>query len=167
VATVMSNLGLRFAMEAHGISMLQTKVGDRYVLETLNAGGYSLGGEQSGHVIMTDFATTGDGVLTGLHLLAEMARSGKSLAELAEVMTVYPQVMVNVKGVAHHRLNGDETIAAAVGLAEGRLGADGRVVLRPSGTEPLVRVMVEASDRGLADEIAQTLADVVRKQLAL
>jgi phosphoglucosamine mutase len=167
VATVMSNLGLRFAMEAHGISMLQTKVGDRYVLETLNAGGYSLGGEQSGHVIMTDFATTGDGVLTGLHLLAEMARTGKSLAELAQVMTVYPQVMVNVKGVAHHSLDGDETIAAAVGLAEGRLGADGRVVLRPSGTEPLVRVMVEASDRSLADEIAQTLADVVRKQLAL
>jgi phosphoglucosamine mutase len=161
VATVMSNLGLRFAMEAHGISMLQTKVGDRYVLEALNAGGFSLGGEQSGHVIMTDYATTGDGILTGLHVLAEMARTGKSLAELATVMTIYPQVMVNVKGVAHHRLAGDETIAAAVGVAEGRLGSDGRVVLRPSGTEPLVRVMVEAPSAEEAGAICDRLVAVV------
>jgi phosphoglucosamine mutase len=166
VATVMSNLGLRVAMEQHGIRMLRTRVGDRYVLEALNREGLSLGGEQSGHVIMTDFATTGDGVLTGLHLLAEMARSGKTLAELASVMTVYPQVMVNVDNVDHNRLIGDEAIAAAVVVAETRLGDAGRVVLRPSGTEPLVRVMVEASVQSVADEIAQDLAAVVRKQLA-
>ena len=119
VATVMSNLGLRVAMEQHGIQVLQTKVGDRYVLETLNERGLSLGGEQSGHVIMTDFATTGDGILTGLHLVAEMARSGKSLAELSEIMTVFPQVMVNVKDVERHRLADDAEIAAAVAVAPG------------------------------------------------
>jgi phosphoglucosamine mutase len=147
--------------------VLRTKVGDRYVLEALNEGGFSLGGEQSGHVIMTDFATTGDGILTGLHLVSEMARSGKSLAELADGMTVYPQALVNVKGVAHHRLGGDEMIAAAVVAAEDRLGAAGRVVLRPSGTEPLVRVMVEALDQAMAEEIARSLAAVVRERLAL
>jgi phosphoglucosamine mutase len=166
VATVMSNLGLRVAMEQHGIQLLQTKVGDRYVLETLNERGLSLGGEQSGHVIMTDFATTGDGILTGLHLVAEMARSGKSLAELSEVMTVFPQVMVNVKDVEHHRLAGDPGIAAAVAAAEARLGDTGRVLLRPSGTEPLVRVMVEAAQQALAETIAHELADVVRVRLA-
>jgi phosphoglucosamine mutase len=166
VATVMSNLGLRVAMEQHGIQLLQTKVGDRYVLETLNERGLSLGGEQSGHVIMTDFATTGDGILTGLHLVAEMARSGKSLAELSEVMTVFPQVMVNVKDVEHHRLAGDPGITAAVAAAEARLGDTGRVLLRPSGTEPLVRVMVEAAQQALAETIAHELADVVRVRLA-
>lgn len=167
VATVMSNLGLRVAMAEQGITMLQTKVGDRYVLEALNERGLSLGGEQSGHVIMTEFATTGDGILTGLHLLAEMARTGKSLAELTEIMTLYPQVMVNVKHVDHHRLAGDEEIAAAVVVAETRLGDEGRVLLRPSGTEPLVRVMVEASDQETANTIAHELADVVRERLAL
>lgn len=167
VATVMSNLGLRVAMAEQGITMLQTKVGDRYVLEALNERGLSLGGEQSGHVIMTEFATTGDGILTGLHLLAEMARTGKLLAELTEIMTLYPQVMVNVKHVDHHRLAGDEEIAAAVVVAETRLGDEGRVLLRPSGTEPLVRVMVEASDQETANTIAHELADVVRERLAL
>jgi phosphoglucosamine mutase len=167
VATVMSNLGLKLAMAEHGIPVLQTAVGDRYVLETLNDKGLSLGGEQSGHVIMSEYATTGDGILTGLHVLAEMARTGKTLAELASVMTVFPQIMVNVRGVDHHKLPGNEVIAAAVRDAESLLGDTGRVLLRPSGTEPMVRVMVEASDQETADRIAHQLADIVREQLAL
>jgi phosphoglucosamine mutase len=167
VATVMSNLGLRKAMAANDITVVQTKVGDRYVLEELNAHGYSLGGEQSGHVIMTKFATTGDGILTGLHLVAEMARTGKTLAELASVMTVYPQILVNVRGVNHKGLGADTVIAAAVVAAEAELGDTGRVLLRPSGTEPMVRVMVEAADQPTADQWAHSLADVVRARLSL
>jgi phosphoglucosamine mutase len=167
VATVMSNLGLRVAMAEHGITLLQTAVGDRYVLEALTERGLNLGGEQSGHVIMSDHATTGDGILTGLQLLAEMARTGKSLAELASVMTVYPQIMVNVRGVDRAGLTSDEVIAEAVAAAEERLGSTGRVLLRPSGTEPLVRVMVEAQELAVADEIAHSLADVVRARLAV
>jgi len=167
VATVMSNLGLQRAMADNGIDVVQTAVGDRYVLEALNEHGYSLGGEQSGHVIMSDHATTGDGILTGLHVLAEMARSGKSLKELAAVMTVFPQIMVNVRGVDHHKLGGNTVIADAVAAAEASLGTTGRVLLRPSGTEPMVRVMVEASDQATANRIAEELADVVRAQLTL
>ena len=166
VATVMSNLGLKVAMAEQGITLLQTAVGDRYVLEMLTEKKLSLGGEQSGHVIMSQFATTGDGILTGLHLLAEMARTGKSLAELAGVMTVYPQVMINVRDVDHHALASDTVIAGAVHLAEERLGESGRVLLRRSGTEPMVRVMVEAEDQPTAEEIASLLAGVVRQQLA-
>lgn len=167
VATVMSNLGLRKAMAANGIRMIETRVGDRYVLEELNADNLALGGEQSGHVIMTEFATTGDGVLTGLHLVAEMARTGKSIAELASVMTVYPQILVNVRGVNHAAMDGDEGIAQAIQAAEAELGDTGRVLLRPSGTEPMVRVMVEAADQATADRLAHSLADVVRERLAL
>jgi phosphoglucosamine mutase len=167
VATVMSNLGLHRAMSANGIRVVTTGVGDRYVLEELDEHGYSLGGEQSGHVIMSEFATTGDGILTGLHLVAEMARTGKSLAELASVMTVFPQVMINVRGVDHHALAQNTGIADAVTAAETTLGDTGRVLLRPSGTEPMVRVMVEAADQGTADEIAHDLAAVVKQQLAL
>ncbi|PXA68622.1 phosphoglucosamine mutase [Cryobacterium arcticum] len=167
VATVMSNLGLKKAMAANGISMIESKVGDRYVLEELDAHGLSLGGEQSGHVIMTKFATTGDGILTGLHLVAEMARTGKTLAELASVMTVFPQILVNVRGVDHHALAGDEVIAQAVRDAEAELGDTGRVLLRPSGTEPMVRVMVEAADQPTADRLAHALAEVVQARLAL
>lgn len=166
VATVMSNLGLRLAMAEHGISVVETKVGDRYVLEELAARDLSLGGEQSGHVILSEHATTGDGILTGLLIAGEVARSGRSLAELASVMTVYPQIMVNVKGVDHHALAADTVIAAAVDAAKERLGDTGRVLLRPSGTEPLVRVMVEATKQSTADEIAHALADVVRVQLS-
>jgi phosphoglucosamine mutase len=167
VATVMSNLGLRRAMAEHNIRMLETAVGDRYVLEALAEHGLSLGGEQSGHVIMTKFATTGDGILTGLHLAAEVARTGKTLAELASVMTVYPQVLVNVRGVDHRALADDAVIAEAVAAAEARLGDTGRVLLRPSGTEPMVRVMVEAAEQSVADEVAASLAEVVRERLAL
>ncbi|MEO7122756.1 MAG: phosphoglucosamine mutase, partial [Lacisediminihabitans sp.] len=161
------NLGLRVAMEEHGVTVLQTAVGDRYVLEMLNEKGLALGGEQSGHVIMSEFATTGDGILTGLHLASEMARTGKSLAELASVMTVYPQILVNVRGVDRSRVHTDETVAAAVKAAEAALGDSGRVLLRASGTEPLVRVMVEAADQDTADRLAHSLAEVVREQLSL
>ena len=166
VATVMSNLGLHVAMREHGITVRQTAVGDRYVLEDMNAGGYSLGGEQSGHVIMSDFATTGDGLLTGLHLVAEMARKKKTLAELAGIMRVYPQVMINVKGVDRTRV-GDEGVQTAVRAVEAELGDTGRVLLRASGTEQLVRVMVEAADEASAHAYAERLAGVVRERLAL
>lgn len=161
VATVMSNLGLHRAMAAHGITVETTAVGDRYVLERMSEAGLSLGGEQSGHVIMSRFATTGDGVLTGLHLCAEMARTGKTLAELASVMTVFPQVLVNVRGVERTRAT-DDDVLAAVQVAETALGDSGRVLLRPSGTEPMVRVMVEAADQATAERIAGELADIVR-----
>ncbi|MCD2168931.1 MULTISPECIES: phosphoglucosamine mutase [Microbacterium] len=166
VATVMSNLGLHRAMQDHGIRVLQTAVGDRYVLEAMNEGGYSLGGEQSGHVIMSEFATTGDGLLTGLHLVAEMARQGKTLAELASIMTVYPQVLVNVRGVDRDGVS-DDQVQEAVAASTAELGDSGRVLLRASGTEPLVRVMVEAADEHTARLHADRLADVVRERLAL
>jgi phosphoglucosamine mutase len=162
----MSNLGLHRAMAERGIRVVQTGVGDRYVLEAMNAKGYTLGGEQSGHVIMSDFATTGDGVLTGLHLMAEMARQGKTLAELASIMTVFPQVLVNVDGVDRTRV-ADAGVSAAVAAAEAELGDSGRVLLRASGTEPLVRVMVEAENVADAQRIADGLAGVVRERLAL
>ena len=166
VATVMSNLGLRKAMAENGIRMIETRVGDRYVLEALNAEGLALGGEQSGHVIMSEYATTGDGILTGLHLVAEMARTKKSMAELASVMTVFPQILINVRGVDHHGLGANELIGAAIVLAETALGDTGRVLLRPSGTEPMIRVMVEAADQDTADYHAHVLAEIVREQLA-
>ena len=165
VATVMSNLGLHRAMASHDITVVETAVGDRYVVEALAAGGHGLGGEQSGHVIMSEFGTTGDGVLTGLHLVAEMARTGKSLNELAGVMTVYPQILVNVRGVDHRALHGNTVIDTAVAEASLELADSGRVLLRPSGTEPMVRVMVEAADQATADRLAHAIADVVRAEL--
>lgn len=166
VATVMSNLGLHRAMAEYGIQVKQTGVGDRYVLEAMNEGGYSLGGEQSGHVIMSDFATTGDGLLTGLHLVAEMARQKKTMAELAAIMTVYPQVLVNVRGVDRDGV-GDAVVQEAVAAATAELGDSGRVLLRASGTEPLVRVMVEAASEDVARAHADRLAGVVRERLSL
>ncbi|MDR7112945.1 phosphoglucosamine mutase [Microbacterium trichothecenolyticum] len=167
VATVMSNLGLHRAMSAHGIHVETTAVGDRYVLERMNEQGFSLGGEQSGHVIMSDYATTGDGLLTGLHLVAEMARTGKTLEELASIMTVYPQVLVNVKDVDRTRAATDEGVQDAVARASAELGLSGRVLLRPSGTEQLVRVMVEAASEDEARRHADELAGVVRERLSL
>jgi phosphoglucosamine mutase len=167
VATVMSNLGLVQALSAAGVKVLQTAVGDRYVLEAMRAGGFSLGGEQSGHVIMREHATTGDGVLTALHVLQQMAATGRSLADLASVMTRLPQVLVNVAGVDRSRCESDEQLAAAVAAESATLGDTGRVLLRPSGTEALVRVMVEAPTQEQADEVAHRLADVVRDRLAL
>ncbi len=167
VATVMSNLGFVRAMEAAGIRVLQTAVGDRYVLEAMRLGGHRLGGEQSGHVIMSDFATTGDGVLTALHVAARMAATGSSVRDLAAVMTRLPQVLVNVSDVDKARAATDVTVQAEVAAASARLGADGRVLLRQSGTEPLVRVMVEALSLETAQEVADHLAGVVRTHLAL
>ena len=167
VATVMSNLGLHRAMAERGIRVEQTAVGDRYVLEGMAAGGFSLGGEQSGHVIMAAHGTTGDGVLTGLHLAAEVARTGKTLRQLADQMTVYPQVLINVRGVDREALSGDSAIADAVAAATAELGDTGRVLLRPSGTEPMVRVMVEAEHEDAAQGIADRLAALVLDRLAV
>lgn len=166
VATVMSNLGLVQAMTAAGITVRQTAVGDRYVLEDMRAGGYTLGGEQSGHVILREHATTGDGLLTALHVLQRMVATGSSLQQLAGVMTRLPQVLVNVGGVDRTRTD-DVALVAAVREAEAELGSSGRVLLRPSGTEPLVRVMVEAPTAEQAESVAHQLADVVRERLAL
>ena len=167
VATVMSNLGLEIAMEANGITLARTAVGDRYVLDEMQATGFNLGGEQSGHIIFRDHSTTGDGLLTGLHVAAEMARTGKTLAELATVMTALPQILVNVKGVDHKKLSTDEPIAALVAELEAELGDTGRILLRPSGTEPLVRVMVEAATQERADEVAHRIAALVTERLGL
>ena len=167
VGTVMSNLGFLQAMEKAGIAVEKTPVGDRYVLELMLEKNYVLGGEQSGHVIMRKFANTGDGLLTALALAQEVARSKKSLAELASVMTRFPQILINVKGVAKDKLASNSAIADAVKVAETTLGSSGRVLLRASGTENLVRVMVEASSDNLASDVATTLADVVRKELSL
>ncbi len=165
VATVMSNLGFINAMRDHGIRVDLTKVGDRYVLESMNANGFTLGGEQSGHVIMSEFATTGDGVLTGLHLAARMVKTGRSLRDLASIMTRLPQVMVNVADVDKARAGIDTEITAAVAHWNRELGTNGRVVLRPSGTEPVVRVMVEAGSIELAEQISASLAEVVKRRL--
>ena len=167
VGTVMSNLGFVNAMAERGIEVVKTSVGDRYVLERMVAEGLNLGGEQSGHVIMRDFANTGDGVLTALQVLGVMARSGKSAAELASVVTRYPQVLVNVRGVDKARLDGHEGLRAKVAEYEARLGERGRVLLRASGTEPLVRVMVEASEEAVASEIATALAEFVAEALGV
>jgi phosphoglucosamine mutase len=167
VATVMSNLGFVQAMKAAGIGVRQTKVGDRYVLEAMRVSGYSLGGEQSGHVIMSEYATTGDGILTALHVLERMAVTGASLQSLASVVTRLPQVLVNVPDVDKARADDDPIVAAAVAEEEAALGESGRILLRPSGTEALVRVMVEAATQAEAQAVAERLADVVKRQLAL
>ena len=167
VATVMSNLGFVQAMVRERIAVEQTKVGDRYVLEAMKAGAHKLGGEQSGHVILSDHATTGDGTLTAVMLLARIAQTGKTLADLAAVMTRLPQVLVNVPNVDKTRAGTDPDVQAAVAAATARLGETGRVLLRPSGTEPLVRVMVEAESSDIAHEVAHDLAGVVETSLKL
>ena len=162
VATVMANLGFRMAMRDAGIDVIETPVGDRYLLAAMLDGKFVLGGEQSGHIIMLDHGSTGDGMLTSLHLLVTAAASGRSLAELGAVMTRLPQVLVNVRGVSKEKVAGSADLAMAVAEATGELGESGRVLVRPSGTEPAVRVMVEAVDSGQAHAIAGRLADVVR-----
>ncbi len=162
VTTVMANLGFKNAMKDAGITVIETAVGDRYVLEAMRAGPYALGGEQSGHIIMLDHATTGDGLLTALQLLATAARQALPLADVAAVMTRYPQVLLNVPGVDKARVAGSPEVAAEVAAAGQQLGASGRVLVRPSGTEPAVRVMVEAMDSGQAHQVAERLAAAVR-----
>ncbi|MFG2786745.1 phosphoglucosamine mutase [Streptomyces sp. NPDC048419] len=165
VATVMSNLGFKLALEREGLQLIQTAVGDRYVLEEMKEHGYALGGEQSGHVITLDHATTGDGTLTGLLLAARVAETGRTLRDLAGVMERLPQVLINVPDVDRSRVGNSADLAAAVADAERELGATGRVLLRPSGTEPLVRVMVEAADIDQARSVAGRLADAVKSAL--
>jgi phosphoglucosamine mutase len=166
VATVMSNLGFLQGMKKAGIVVHQTAVGDRYVLEAMREGGFTLGGEQSGHIIMSEHATTGDGILTALQVLRRMALTGSSLRELSSVVTTLPQVLVNVPGVDRERTD-DPELVAAVTVEQDKLGETGRILLRPSGTEPLVRVMVEAGSPEAAAAVAERLADVVRRRLAL
>ncbi|MDQ6928103.1 MAG: phosphoglucosamine mutase [Actinomycetota bacterium] len=161
VLTVMANLGLRQVMAEHGIEIVETAVGDRYVLEQLEAGGWTLGGEQSGHVIFRDLATTGDGILTGIQVLDVMARSGRSLADLASVMNRLPQVLRNVVVDGVVSLDGAEGVWAEVRRAEERLGTDGRVLVRSSGTEPVVRVMVEARTLEDAESTCDALCSAV------
>ena len=165
VGTVMSNLGFMHAMAESGIEVVTTAVGDRYVLEAMLQSDFNLGGEQSGHVIMRDHANTGDGLLTALQLLAEVKRSGQTLQELSRVMVRFPQVLINVKNVAKERLASSTAIADAVKAAEAELGSNGRVLLRASGTEPLVRVMVEAQSDAVAQSVATKLAQVVETEL--
>ncbi|HET6710092.1 phosphoglucosamine mutase [Amycolatopsis sp.] len=161
VATVMSNLGLHLAMKAHGVTVVTAAVGDRYVLEELRSGGFALGGEQSGHVVLPAHATTGDGLLTALRLMSRMAETGKSLADLAAVMNRLPQVLVNVPVADKAAVADSSEVRTAVGEVEAELGEEGRVLLRPSGTEQLVRVMVEATAQATAQAAADRLAGVV------
>ncbi|MEY3625387.1 MAG: hypothetical protein RL696_768 [Actinomycetota bacterium] len=154
-------------MRGAGINIIETAVGDRYVLEAMREGGYSLGGEQSGHIIFAQYATTGDGVLTGLHLAAKVASSGQTLRELAAVMPNYPQVLINVPGVDKSRVKLDPELNDLVAQAEAELGDSGRVLLRASGTEALVRVMVEASDLGTAQSWAERISVAVERRLGL
>ncbi|MBB6471844.1 phosphoglucosamine mutase [Sphaerisporangium rubeum] len=163
VATVMSNLGFKLALRKAGLGMVETAVGDRYVLEAMRENGYNFGGEQSGHVVMLDHATTGDGLLTSLHLLAQVTRSGRPLDELASAMSRLPQVLVNVRDVSKAKAAASGELAAAVAEVERSLGDTGRVLIRPSGTEPMVRVMVEAESEEEAERLAGHLAEVVRR----
>jgi phosphoglucosamine mutase len=166
VVTVMTNLGFRLAMAERGIQVLETPVGDRHVLMALEADGLALGGEQSGHIVFRHRATTGDGVLSGLLLADLLVRSGRSLPELADgLMEQLPQMLVNVRVADADRLSAAAPVWAAVREAEARLGDTGRVLLRPSGTEPLVRVMVEAATEDEATEVAQSLAGIVERSL--
>ncbi|MEY3278600.1 MAG: hypothetical protein RLZZ426_1086 [Actinomycetota bacterium] len=167
VGTVMANLGFKIAMQREGIQLIETGVGDRYVLEAMRDGEFNLGGEQSGHVIMSDFATTGDGTLTALLLLARMAETEKSLAELASVMTQLPQVLINVKGVDKSKMNSNQVLLDLVVEIEAELGDTGRVLLRPSGTEALVRVMVEAQSEQTAKAAAERIVEVVKAELSI
>ena len=166
VGTVMSNLGFMHAMKDSQINVVTTAVGDRYVLENMIEHEYSLGGEQSGHVIMRHLANTGDGILTALQLMQEVVRTGKTLQELSSIMVRFPQVLINVKNVDKNKLDQSQAIAQGVKKAEDRMGDSGRVLLRASGTEPLVRVMVEASSDSLAQEVASQLADLVKSELS-
>jgi phosphoglucosamine mutase len=166
VGTVMTNLGLIKALEEKGIEFIATAVGDRYVLEEMLAGGHLLGGEQSGHIIMSKYANTGDGLLTALQLISKLKKSGKSASELASFMKRYPQVLINVSGVAKEKLASNQVISKAVVDVEKKLSDRGRVLLRASGTEALVRVMIEAQDLSLAQELASELATLVKSELS-
>lgn len=165
VSTVMSNLGFKVAMQKAGINVVETAVGDRYVLEEMRKEGYTLGGEQSGHIIFSQYATTGDGILTGMQLAAEMVAAGKKLSELTSIVETYPQVLINVAGVDKTKVDSDGELQSLVAKAAAELGESGRILLRASGTEALVRVMVEAKEMGDAQGWAERIAVVVEQRL--
>jgi len=167
VGTVMTNLGLIRALEKKGIGFVATQVGDRYVLEEMLANGHMLGGEQSGHIIMRKFSITGDGILTALHLISEMVSRKQKLSELSAFMIKYPQVLINVKGVAKDKLASNQVIQNEIRKIENELGSTGRVLLRASGTEPVIRVMIEAESDESAKRFADSLAQLVKSELAL
>jgi phosphoglucosamine mutase len=164
VATVMSNLGLHLAMRAVGVNVRTTSVGDRYVLEELRSGEFSLGGEQSGHIVLPTLSTTGDGILTGLRLMSRMAQTGAPLAGLASAMHTLPQVLINVEVADKAAAVAAASVRTALQQAEDELGDTGRILLRPSGTEQMIRVMVEADDERVAHRLATLVADTVRDQ---
>jgi len=167
VATVMSNLGLFIMAEKNGINVEKTKVGDRYVLEEMLKDNYKLGGEQSGHIIFLDYNTTGDGILTALQLLSVMKKTGKKLSELASVMEVLPQVLVNAKVSNEKKYSylENETVKKAIEELEAKFAGEGRVLIRPSGTEPLIRVMIEGKDEKVLKEEAEKLAELIKTEL--
>ncbi|UXU55612.1 phosphoglucosamine mutase [Staphylococcus agnetis] len=167
VSTVMSNLGFYKALENEGIASNKTKVGDRYVVEEMRRGNYNLGGEQSGHIVMMDYNTTGDGLLTGIQLAAVVKRSGKSLSELAAQMKKYPQSLLNVRVSDKHGVEQNADVKAVMQEVESEMNGEGRILVRPSGTEPLVRVMVEAKTDEDAERFAKTIADVVEAKMGL
>ena len=164
VSTVMSNLGFYKALETEGIQSNKTKVGDRYVVEEMRRGRYNLGGEQSGHIVMMDYNTTGDGLLTGVQLAAIIKSSGKTLSELAAQMKKYPQSLINVKVTDKHHVSENEDVKAVMNEVENEMNGEGRILVRPSGTEPLVRVMVEAATNEDAERYAQTIANKVKEK---
>lgn len=167
VSTVMSNMGFYKAVEANGMTSVQTGVGDRYVVEEMRKNNYNFGGEQSGHIVFLDYNTTGDGLLTGIQLVAIMKETGKKLSELAAEMTIFPQRLVNVRVTDKHAVTDNAKVAAVISGVEARLAGDGRVLVRASGTEPLVRVMVEAATETDCENYVNEIADVVRSEMGL
>ncbi|AYC30560.1 phosphoglucosamine mutase [Paenisporosarcina cavernae] len=167
VSTVMSNMGFYKALEEHGMTSVKTAVGDRYVVEEMKKNGYNLGGEQSGHIIFLDYNTTGDGLLTGLQLVNIMKMTGKKLSELAAEMTIFPQKLVNIRVTDKHAVTDNEKVAAVIAEVEKEMDGDGRVLVRPSGTEPLVRVMVEAPTAEACENYVERIAQVVRDEMGL
>lgn len=165
VSTVMCNLGFTHAMREAGIEVVQTQVGDRFVLQTMREQGLALGGEQSGHMIFLDYNSTGDGLVTACQFVAACVRSGKSAEQAASVMTRFPQVLINVVVAQKEQLPDNQVVASSIEQARAELGDAGRILVRPSGTEPMVRVMVEAKDENLADRIAKRIAEVIKKEL--
>ena len=167
VSTVMSNMGFYKAVEANGMTSVQTGVGDRYVVEEMRKNNYNFGGEQSGHIVFLDYNTTGDGLLTGIQLVAIMKETGKKLSELAAEMTIFPQRLVNVRVTDKHAVTDNAKVAAVISEVEARMAGDGRVLVRASGTEPLVRVMVEAATETDCENYVNEIADVVRSEMGL
>lgn len=167
VSTVMSNMGFYKAIEESGMASVQTKVGDRYVVEEMRKNDYNMGGEQSGHIVFLDYNTTGDGLLTGLQLVNTMKATGKKLSELAAEMTIFPQKLINVRVTDKHAVTDNAIVAAKIAAVEKQMAGDGRVLVRASGTEPLVRVMVEAPTQEACEEYCTAIADVVRAEMGL